>query len=268
MGVPDELWGVNAPFTVNFPPDSQMPGQKGKRSERQCVDGCLSTNSRTIAKHKREWQSSSKVKVTKLAAGMSRLETLRTRELSQDVGGPSNQEEFAVTRDSRATGRRSFSPMSSSPHPCHATDITVDNELARVESDPLSDSENLASASLSAYDCDSKGEAVGNDIDSEGSDSEVRGARKPGLMNLKFQLDAAKAGERCGFHLIDSTVDRIAQPGIASTRLTWTTFVRSTTTSAKGPPMDATRSSITRSHTRSPWHHAGGQRNALRLYQG
>ena len=173
-----------------------------------------------------------------------------------------------MSRDSRATGWRSFSLMSPSPHPCHATDITVDNELVQVELDPLSDSENLASASLSVYDCDSTGEAVGNNIDSEDSDSEARGAHKPGLMNLKFQLDVAKAGECRGFHLIDSTVDHIAQPRIASTRLTWTTFVRSTTTSVKGPPMHAMRSSVTHSHTRSPWHHAGRQRSVLQLYWG
>lgn len=76
------------------------------------------------------------------------------------------------------------------------------DELERVGSDSFSDSENLTSASLSAYDCDSEGEAGMNSIDSD-SDSEVRGTRKPDLTNLKFQLDAAKAGEHYAFHLMD-----------------------------------------------------------------
>lgn len=69
----------------------------------------------------------------------------------------------------------------------------------------LSESENPASASLSSYDCDSEGEATGNDVDSEDSDIEGRGPRNPGVMGLKFQLDAVKAGKRCIFHLIRSS---------------------------------------------------------------
>ena len=49
-------------------PESSMPGQKGKRSERRCIDKCGSTNPKTIARHKREWQSSLNVKSTKFAA--------------------------------------------------------------------------------------------------------------------------------------------------------------------------------------------------------
>jgi len=66
-----------------------------------------------------------------------------------------------------------------------------------------SESENLASTSLSAYDCNSEGEEGGYDVDSKDSDSRMGETRGPGLVNLKFQLDAAKAGEHHGLNLMD-----------------------------------------------------------------
>jgi hypothetical protein len=69
-----------------------------------------------------------------------------------------------------------------------------DNELEHVDYDSLSESENLASDSLSVYDCDSEGGNGWSDADDEDSDSGERGTCKPGVMGLKFQLDAARAG--------------------------------------------------------------------------
>jgi hypothetical protein len=57
--------------------------------------------------------------------------------------------------------------------------------------------------SLSDYDCDSEGEASGDDFDSESD--EMKGSRKPGVTNLRFQLDAAKAGECYVAHSIDGS---------------------------------------------------------------
>lgn len=82
--------------------------------------------------------------------------------------------------------------------------MPFDDEPEQVDPGPLLESENLESVSLSPYDCDS-----GNDADSEDSDGGARGAQKPRMMNLQFQLDAAKAGECYGFHLIDPTVNCI-----------------------------------------------------------
>jgi len=92
-----------------------------------------------------------------------------------------------------------------SPHP-PCPEVSFDDELERVEPDSLSESEDLASASLSSYDCDSEGEAAGDDTDSEDSDfSETRGTRDPpGVMNLKFRLNAVKAGKHCGLHLMQT----------------------------------------------------------------
>jgi len=73
------------------------------------------------------------------------------------------------------------------------------NEPEQVEPISFSESEGLASPSLSSYDCDSEGEATGNDTDSEDSDIERSGSRNLGVMGLKFQIDAVKAGECCGF---------------------------------------------------------------------
>ena len=66
-----------------------------------------------------------------------------------------------------------------------------------------SESEHLTSASLSAYDCDSEGEEGGYDVDSDNGDDGPRETRKPGLTNLRFQLNAAKAGGCRGSHLMD-----------------------------------------------------------------
>ena len=61
------------------------------------------------------------------------------------------------------------------------------------------ESEDLACDSLSGYDRDSE---CGDYSNVEDSDDEAGGARKPpGVMNLKFQLDAAKAGQCREFHL-------------------------------------------------------------------
>ena len=68
-----------------------------------------------------------------------------------------------------------------------------DNEHKGVNFDSAPESENLASDPLSAYDCDSEGGDGWSD--DEDSDSETRGTGKPGAMGLKFQLDAARAGE-------------------------------------------------------------------------
>jgi hypothetical protein len=70
-----------------------------------------------------------------------------------------------------------------------------DNEPEEVDFDSLCVSENLTSGSLSAYDCDSEGGDNWDDIGDEDSDGETRGTRQPGIMGLKFQLDAARAGE-------------------------------------------------------------------------
>lgn len=75
----------------------------------------------------------------------------------------------------------------------------------RVNSGSCYESDNLTSASLSAYDCNSEREDGWNDISSEDSDDEMRGTHRLGLTNLKFQLNAAKAGEYYSFYLMDST---------------------------------------------------------------
>ena len=67
-----------------------------------------------------------------------------------------------------------------------------------MDAGPACDSEDLTDGSLSAYDCDAEGEEGWNDVYSESSDDEMEGIHKPGLMNLKFQLDTAKAGRGHG----------------------------------------------------------------------
>ena len=81
----------------------QMPRQKGKHSTRHCLDNCGSTNPKTIARHKREWQSSVHVKSTKFAARMSRLSSR-----ARGVGGSSNLEGFTTTQNLRTTGQNLF----------------------------------------------------------------------------------------------------------------------------------------------------------------
>jgi len=85
------------------------------------------------------------------------------------------------------------------PHPPRP-ETPFNDEPERVELDSFSESEDLASASLS-YDCDSEDES-GNDADTKDSDSERRGSHNPGVMNLKFQFDAVKAGECHGFGIM------------------------------------------------------------------
>lgn len=84
------------------------------------------------------------------------------------------------------------------------------DEPEKVGSGSLSESEDLVDASLSAYDSDSGEDDGGNDVDSEDSDDEMRGTHGPGLMNLKFQLDAVKAGKHRNLHLMDPVVKYIA----------------------------------------------------------
>jgi hypothetical protein len=95
-----------------------------------------------------------------------------------------------------------------SPHSPHSG-RTFNGEPEQAGSGSPSESEDLTSVSLSAYDCDSEGEEGGNDIDSEDDDDETRATQKPGLMNLRFQLDAVKAGECCDLHPTDHAVDCI-----------------------------------------------------------
>jgi hypothetical protein len=87
--------------------------------------------------------------------------------------------------------------------------MSFNDKPDQVGSGSLSESEDLASASLSAYDCDSEGEEGRHDLDSEDSDDEMRSTREPGLMNLKFQLDAAKAGKCSNLRLTDPVVQYI-----------------------------------------------------------
>ena len=70
--------------------------------------------------------------------------------------------------------------------PCSAVTFTDNGSL-------LSESEALASDSLSAYDCDDEGGDGWEDTGDEDGDGETRG--EPGIMGLKFQVDAARAGE-------------------------------------------------------------------------
>lgn len=70
------------------------------------------------------------------------------------------------------------------------------NEPEHLNPTLLSESENLGDDSLSGYDRDSEGGDAWDEIDNDESDSETRGTRvPPGVMGLKFQLDAARAGE-------------------------------------------------------------------------
>ena len=85
-----------------------------------------------------------------------------------------------------------------------------DDEPERVDPGSPSELENLTSAALSEYDCDSEWEASGDETSSEDSDSKTRGTRKLPIMNLKFQLDAAKAGEHHDIHLIDLAFNSVA----------------------------------------------------------
>ena len=84
--------------------------------------------------------------------------------------------------------------------------MTLNNNPEQVDPSSLSESENLTSVSLSAYECDSEREGSWSNIDSDDSDAEMRGTHE---MNLKFLLDAAKAGECCCFCLADPTVNHI-----------------------------------------------------------
>ena len=79
--------------------------------------------------------------------------------------------------------------------------MAIGDEPEQLEANPgsPSESEDLTNASLSVHDCDSEREGDWEDLDDESSDNEMGGTHKPGLMNLKFQLDAAKAGESHGF---------------------------------------------------------------------
>lgn len=72
---------------------------------------------------------------------------------------------------------------------------SFDRQPEQADVASLSESENLTSPSLSDYDCDSEDEVVRNDFSSEESDGPVTGSHKLGVMNLKFQLNAVKAGE-------------------------------------------------------------------------
>ena len=93
-------------------PLPQMPKEKGQRSARRCVDGCGSTNPKTISSHKRQWQSSVNVKPTKFVASMSRLSS-RTHSPPSAVGGPSHQKgPSTAARNPRLTGWCLFSRMS------------------------------------------------------------------------------------------------------------------------------------------------------------
>ena len=86
----------------------------------------------------------------------------------------------------------------------------IDNKPERVNPDSPSESENLTSAALSEYDCDSKWEVSGDETGSEDSDSKTRGTHKLPVMNLEFQLDAAKVGEYCDIHPIDPAFNSVA----------------------------------------------------------
>jgi hypothetical protein len=91
-----------------------MPGQKGKQSARRFIDNCGSTNPRTIARHKRDWRSSVKVKPTKYTARMAPLSS-QACGLLQDIGGPSNLVELAAimnpAADLRVTGQLVFTDL-------------------------------------------------------------------------------------------------------------------------------------------------------------
>lgn len=73
--------------------------------------------------------------------------------------------------------------------------MMFDDEPGQVDFDFLSESENLASDTISGYDCDSEGGGNWGDVESEDGDGEASGTSGPGMMGLKFQLDAARAGE-------------------------------------------------------------------------
>ena len=79
--------------------------------------------------------------------------------------------------------------------------MAIGDEPERLEANPgsPSESEDLTDASLSVYDCDSEREGGWDDIDNGSSEEEIGGGHEPGLTNLKFQLDAVKAGETFGF---------------------------------------------------------------------
>ena len=81
--------------------ESRMPGKKGKRSARQCIDGCGSTNPRTIARHTREWQSSVNVRPTRFNVRMSRLASRTRGPVVPDLRGPSDLEGIMATESPR-----------------------------------------------------------------------------------------------------------------------------------------------------------------------
>lgn len=128
-----------------------MPKQKEKRSAPQCIDDCGSTNPRTIARHKRMWRSSVSAGLTKYATAPVPHASSQTHWTLPGVG-PSGS---VATEKSRATGQCAFSSMLQA----HSQRLgaTFNNESEQANFDFFSNSENLGSGSLSAYDCDSEG---------------------------------------------------------------------------------------------------------------
>ncbi|KAF9782699.1 hypothetical protein BJ322DRAFT_1022281 [Thelephora terrestris] len=112
-----------------------------------------------------------------------------------------------VDKKAFARSASSFTDAEKQDLPCLGT--TFDNELEHIDYDSPPESENLASDSLSAYNCDSEGGNGWSDADDEDSDSGERGTCKPGVMGLKFQLDAARAGHS-GIALANAKARRIS----------------------------------------------------------
>ena len=125
------------------------------------------------------------------------VSSLFTNTRSSVSGGRAKSPERAVyeNQESESDGLVLIFTNVPSSHPQHPEPYSFDNEPDQVDPDSPSESENLATASLSSYDCDSEGGGSGDDADSEDSDFERRGSRNPGAINLKFQLDAVKAGK-------------------------------------------------------------------------
>ena len=72
---------------------------------------------------------------------------------------------------------------------------TFDDGPTQANFDVPSGSDNPESDPPSTYDCDSEGGESWSDIDSKDGDDRTKGTHQPGMMGLKFQLDAARAGE-------------------------------------------------------------------------
>lgn len=202
MSNPSGVQPLSKPSVLIIPPRAQVCREMTPVT-RKCICGCDTTSPTTMARHRRRWLESPKLKSSKFAVGMAKLSSrsLQAPPSARSAGlvGPSGTDRLTVIPDDNGT-----SP-SGDRAPPEVNVLCNEDRLSNYSESSLSITSPVVS------DDDDEGSVLDLDESETESNEDWEDGLKGDVnrgQNLQFRLRAAAAGAECLFSSNGILADR------------------------------------------------------------